>query len=166
MKISQEGQDDCDVVLRAGHQEEELATGASSDLSKKLLPFAAYAFTITDTLKNAADLRLTNNPSKTHCLSPGQIYLPAEAEMSACMQGTAPHLLTQQHGSAATALPSDNQCSLAGFRDREMKQCARSMASSKQEILQLFYDLTDNLYYTKGPLWFISYIPVKNKPQC
>lgn len=30
----------------------------------------------------------------------------------------------------------------------------------------MFYDLTDNLHYTKGPRWFISYIPVKNELQC
>lgn len=59
--------------------------------------------------------------SKSHCLSPGQIYLPAEAEMSACVQGTAPRSLTQQLGSAATALPDDDSCSLAGFGDRERK---------------------------------------------
>lgn len=40
-----------DLLLRAGHQEEQLATRASPDLSKKLHPFATYAFPFTVTLK-------------------------------------------------------------------------------------------------------------------
>lgn len=35
IKISLEGQDYCDIVLRAGHQEKHLAPGASSETSVK-----------------------------------------------------------------------------------------------------------------------------------
>lgn len=47
-----------------------------------------------------------------------------------------------------------------------MKHCARSMAFRIWKILQVFSDLTGDLYYTKDLLSFISCIPVKTELQC
>lgn len=41
-----------------------------------------------------------------------------------------------------------------------------STVSSTWRILQAFYGLTENVHYTKGPPWFISYTALRNELQC
>lgn len=107
------------------------------DLSKKLLPLAIYVFTVTIvTLKHAVDLTVTNNDSHTHSSigmhflwkrkSQDKITSLAEAEISAHMLGTIPSSLILEFSTATTAFPDENNCSLAGFGDREQRTGRRN----------------------------------------
>lgn len=107
---------------------------------------------------------LPGKESRSCCPSPGQMCVLLELSCQPAHRALL--VLTPQPRSAAAALP---EAATARFGDSRkslgMKHCARSMAFRTWKILQVFYDLTGDLYYTKGPLSFISCIPVKAELQ-